>query len=38
MNYMSKIKEGNKLMNKTALVTGCTGQDGSFIIEFLLDK
>ena len=25
-------------MNKTALITGITGQDGSFLAEFLLDK
>ena len=25
-------------MNKTALITGITGQDGSFLAEFLLEK
>ena len=25
-------------MNKVALVTGITGQDGSYLAEFLLDK
>lgn len=25
-------------MNKVALITGITGQDGSFLAEFLLDK
>ena len=25
-------------MNKTALITGITGQDGSYLAEFLLDK
>lgn len=25
-------------MKKTALVTGCTGQDGSYLAEFLLKK
>lgn len=25
-------------MNKTALITGVTGQDGSFLAEFLLEK
>ena len=25
-------------MNKTALITGITGQDGSYLAEFLLEK
>ena len=25
-------------MNKTALITGVTGQDGSYLTEFLLEK
>ena len=25
-------------MNKTALITGITGQDGAYLAEFLLDK
>jgi GDPmannose 4,6-dehydratase len=25
-------------MNKTALITGITGQDGSYLAEFLLNK
>lgn len=25
-------------MNKTALITGITGQEGSFLAEFLLEK
>ena len=25
-------------MNKVALITGITGQDGSYLAEFLLDK
>ena len=28
----------NSIKNKTALITGVTGQDGSFLAEFLLDK
>ena len=30
--------KSNKIMNKVALITGITGQDGSFLAEFLLDK
>ena len=26
------------MTNKTALITGITGQDGSFLAEFLLEK
>jgi GDPmannose 4,6-dehydratase len=29
---------GGRLMNKIALITGITGQDGSFLAEFLLEK
>ena len=29
---------GENIMKKTALITGITGQDGSFLAEFLLDK
>ena len=29
---------GGYIMKKTALITGITGQDGSFLAEFLLDK
>ena len=25
-------------MNKVALITGINGQDGSYLVEFLLDK
>lgn len=25
-------------MNKAALITGITGQDGSYLVEFLLEK
>jgi len=28
----------NELMKKKALITGITGQDGSYLAEFLLDK
>ena len=28
----------NKIMTKTALITGITGQDGSYLAEFLLEK
>ena len=28
----------NLIMNKTALITGITGQDGSYLAEFLLEK
>jgi len=31
------MREGGKL-KKTALVTGITGQDGSYLAEFLLNK
>jgi GDPmannose 4,6-dehydratase len=27
-----------KIMNKTALITGITGQDGAYLAEFLLAK
>ena len=27
-----------KIMNKTALITGVTGQDGAYLAEFLLTK
>ena len=27
-----------RIMSKTALITGVTGQDGSFLSEFLLEK
>ena len=30
--------KGNQTMNKTALITGVTGQDGSYLAELLLDK
>ena len=32
---MSLFKKDNK---KTALITGITGQDGSYLAEFLLEK
>ena len=32
-----RIKK-NKKMNKKALITGVTGQDGSYLVEFLLNK
>ena len=31
-------KEGAKRMNKVALITGITGQDGSYLAELLLEK
>lgn len=31
-------QEKSKMIKKTALITGVTGQDGSFLAEFLLDK
>jgi GDPmannose 4,6-dehydratase len=30
--------EGNKMSNKVALITGVTGQDGSYLAELLLEK
>jgi GDPmannose 4,6-dehydratase len=33
-----KMKESNKLMTKKALITGITGQDGSYLAEFLLTQ
>ena len=30
--------EENKMKRKVALITGVTGQDGSYLSEFLLDK
>ena len=36
---MEAIKaKGIKIKYKVALITGITGQDGSYIAEFLLDK
>ena len=32
------MKKGNKESNKVALITGITGQDGSYLSEFLLNK
>ena len=32
------MKSGNSEINKTALITGVTGQDGSYLSEFLLQK
>jgi len=32
------MKSGNSEINKTALITGITGQDGSYLSEFLLQK
>jgi len=40
MNFLRKIivRKSEKNMNKRALITGITGQDGSFLAEFLLEK
>ena len=40
MNKIENLKNKNKIkqFNKTALITGITGQDGSYLAEFLLDK
>jgi len=32
------MEEFNKSSNKKALITGITGQDGSYLAEFLLKK
>jgi len=34
----TSTEKGGKLMTKTALITGITGQDGSYLAELLLDK
>ena len=33
-----QMEERNRVMQKTALITGITGQDGSYLAEFLLEK
>ena len=33
-----RIEKGEGIMAKTALITGVTGQDGSYLAEFLLEK
>lgn len=38
MKYNNKIREGVKELSKTAFITGITGQDGSYLAEFLLQK
>lgn len=35
---MNKLGERNSFMQKVALITGITGQDGSYLAEFLLEK
>jgi len=32
------IRRGEDMKTKTALITGITGQDGSFLAEFLLEE
>ena len=34
----SSVKETSTIKNKVALITGITGQDGSYLAEFLLKK
>ena len=34
----NKVYKGQETMNKIALITGITGQDGSYLAEFLLEK
>lgn len=36
--FNRNLLKSNSVMNKVALITGITGQDGSFLAEFLLDK
>ena len=38
MNNMSEVKKGKSSIKKVALITGITGQDGSYLAEFLLNK
>ena len=40
LRYLCKLTEflKTKIMNKVALITGITGQDGSFLAEFLIEK
>ena len=38
MNKNIESEKGNQNENKVALITGITGQDGSYLAEFLLDK
>ena len=33
-----QLKKKSKFMKKVALITGITGQDGSYLAEFLLSK
>ena len=35
---MSKVNKEKGIISKKALITGITGQDGSYLTEFLLDK
>lgn len=37
-DLISSIKNGSKISMKTALITGVTGQDGSYLAELLLNK
>ena len=38
MNNKSEAKKGKLSINKIELITGVTGQDGSYLVEFLLEK
>ena len=38
MNNMSKVNKNDKSKNKVAKITGITGQDRSYLAEFLLNK
>ena len=37
-NHDFEERKKRKLMEKKALITGITGQDGSYLAEFLLEK
>lgn len=37
-NFISSVHHQNKTMTKIALITGVTGQDGSYLSELLLEK
>jgi len=38
MNKNIQNRKSNQKENKVALITGITGQDGSYLAEFLLEK
>src|SRR5271157_2563205 len=38
MSGITLLIEGTEMMSKVALITGITGQDGSYLAEFLIGK